>query len=212
MEENQMTFKCPVCRKGNVFLPEDKKGNPSCSYCGTAFFYQKGKEKYQITDKPTLVKFIPQYDFIRTRALGLISPGEWGKVAEGKFLESESKHIDSLKQEQEKIWNSSQIIITTTSNVEGVDIKEYKGIVGSQVMAGINMFKDAFAGLRNVIGGRSKKLQISMNQMRIQAIQELREEAYKIGANAVIGVKLDFDEYAEHMLMLSANGTAVVIE
>ena len=62
-------------------------------------------------------------------------------------------------------------------------------------MAGINVFKDAFAGIRNIIGGRSETLQKSMRKMREQVLLELREEAYKKGANAIIAINLDFDEY-----------------
>ncbi len=74
------------------------------------------------------------------------------------------------------------------------------------------MFKDVFAGFRNVVGGRSQQLQASMKKMREQALRELKEEAFSVGADAIVGVKIDFDEYAEHMLMLSVSGTAVVTE
>ncbi len=104
------------------------------------------------------------------------------------------------------------MIMTTTPTIEYRSITEYRGVVGAQVLAGISIFKDVFAGFRNVVGGRSKQLQSSMKQMREQALQELKEEAFELGANAVVGIKIDFDEYAEGMMMLSASGTAVIAE
>ncbi|MBW8003642.1 MAG: YbjQ family protein [Planctomycetes bacterium] len=104
------------------------------------------------------------------------------------------------------------MVLTTTSAIDGKVITEYKGIVGSQVVAGINVFKDIFAGMRNIVGGRSKQLQESMRKMRSQALLELKEEAFSLNANAVVGIRMDFDEYAEHMLMLTASGTAVKVQ
>ena len=100
------------------------------------------------------------------------------------------KKDERLKKQQEDKERLESMILTTSFAIEGHPIKEYKGIVGAQVMAGINMFKDMFAGFRNVIGGRSKALQDSMRKMREQALEELKEEAFRRGANAVIAIKL----------------------
>jgi len=113
------------------------------------------------------------------------------------------------KKAQEEIFKT--MIISTTPTIEGRIISEYYGIVGAQTMHGINMFKDVLSGIRNVVGGRSKTMQKVMKQMREEALIELREEAFIFGANAVVGIKLDFDEYSEGMIMLSITGTAVLI-
>ncbi len=103
------------------------------------------------------------------------------------------------------------MILTTTPVIEGKPVKQYLGIIGAQNVAGINVFKDMFAKISNVVGGRSDTLQQIMNRMRQQGLDELKEVAAMRGANAVISVRLDFDEYAEHMLMLNITGTAVIV-
>lgn len=207
-----MGFTCPVCREGSIPVAEVKRGNEQCDFCGIMFVIHKGNYQLVSSKKPNQTEYIPMWDFIRRRGFSSLPPEDWENISSGGFLDSETGSINDLKKERDKIIFSQKILISTTSNIDGHSIKEYKGVSGSQVMAGINMFKDVFAGFRNVVGGRSRKLQESMNEMRKQAIHELREEAFQLKANAVVGVKLDFDEYAENMLMLSISGTAVVIE
>jgi uncharacterized protein YbjQ (UPF0145 family) len=103
------------------------------------------------------------------------------------------------------------MIVTTTNEIEERPIKEYKGIITGQVAAGVGIFKDAFAGIRNVVGGRSEALQKTMSQMREEALKDLKQEAFNRNANAIVGVTLDFDEYGEAMLLLTVTGTAVVV-
>ena len=105
----------------------------------------------------------------------------------------------------------NDIIITTTPGIEGKPVREYRGIITGQVAAGVNVFKDIFSGLRNIVGGRSSALQETMKKMREEALADLEEEASRRGANAVVGVTLDFDEYSEGMLLLTISGTAVVV-
>ena len=137
---------------------------------------------------------------------------EWNIIANGGYTEEERKKQEEEKLKEEKEQLKQSIPITTTNDIHGYWVKDYKGIVTGQVAAGISVFKDAFAGIRNVVGGRSKGLQDSMKKMREEALKEIKEEAVELGANAIVGLSLDFDEYAENMLLLTITGTAVEIE
>ncbi|MGB4985223.1 MAG: putative heavy metal-binding protein [Erysipelotrichaceae bacterium] len=106
------------------------------------------------------------------------------------------------------------MIITTTNVIEGKSIKEYKGIVFGEVITGINMFKDIGAGFRNIFGGRSEGYEDELLQARVQALAEMENRASQMGANAVVGVDVDYEVLGTDngMLMVSVSGTAVVIE
>jgi uncharacterized protein YbjQ (UPF0145 family) len=103
------------------------------------------------------------------------------------------------------------MIVTTTNQVEGRPVQEYLGIVTAQSIIGANMFKDFMAGLRDVFGGRSKTYEGVVEQAKEDALRELSQKAQSIGANAVIGVDLDFETVGNSgsMLMVIATGTAV---
>ena len=105
------------------------------------------------------------------------------------------------------------MIITTTQDVPGVEIVEYKGLATGEVVAGINFIKDIGAGLRNFFGGRSQGYEDEIIQARLQALKELEERAAAMGANAVVGFKIDFDGLGTtgSMLLVTATGTAVVV-
>lgn len=105
------------------------------------------------------------------------------------------------------------MIVTTTPSVEGKTIREYKGIVFGEVITGINMFKDIGAGLRNIFGGRSEGYEEELAEARKKALREMEERAEKMGANAVVGVDVDYEVLGADngMLMVSITGTAVVI-
>ena len=105
------------------------------------------------------------------------------------------------------------MIITTTMNVEGHDVKEYKGIVFGEVVEGRNFFKDFMSGIRDVIGGRSGSYENSLMKARQAALDEMADRAQKIGANAVIGVSVQYNTLGQDggMLMVTCTGTAVVI-
>ncbi len=105
------------------------------------------------------------------------------------------------------------MIITTTNTVEGRVIREYKGIVFGEVITGINVFKDIGAGLRNVFGGRSAGYENELSTARDEALKELRERAAALGANAVVGVDVDYEVLGADngMLMVSVSGTAVIV-
>ena len=106
-------------------------------------------------------------------------------------------------------------ILLTTETAPNLNITKRIEIVTAECAFGVNIFKDLFAGVRNVVGGRSEAVQKTMRDSRRTALYELKKEAYEVGANAVVGVDLDYVELAgtgSSMVMLVASGTAVVIE
>lgn len=105
------------------------------------------------------------------------------------------------------------MIVTTTNSIEGKQIVTYKEIVFGEVITGVNMFKDIAAGFRNIFGGRSASYENELLQARKEAIDEMKQRASQIGANAVIGVKVDYETLGADsgMLMVTVSGTAVII-
>jgi len=106
------------------------------------------------------------------------------------------------------------MIVTTTNQIEGKEIVEYKGIIFGEVVAGVDFIKDFAAGITNIFGGRSNSYEGELIQARESALQELQQRAYSIGANAVIGVDIDYEVLGQgnNMLMVIASGTAVVVK
>jgi uncharacterized protein YbjQ (UPF0145 family) len=104
--------------------------------------------------------------------------------------------------------------VTTTPTLEGHRITRYCGIVCGEAILGANLFKDLFAGIRDLVGGRSATYERELSNAREIALRELEERAAQLGANAVVGVDLDYEVLgqANGMLMVSASGTAVVVE
>lgn len=102
------------------------------------------------------------------------------------------------------------MIVTTTPSIEGKTIKQYYGIVTGEAILGANVFKDFFASVRDIVGGRSAAYEQELGRARETAMVEMQERAQVIGANAVVGVDLDY-EVINNMLMVSASGTAVKI-
>ena len=102
------------------------------------------------------------------------------------------------------------MIITTTPSVEGYRIADYKGIVVGEAILGANVFRDLFASITDIVGGRSGAYEEELGKARRTALNELEERAAELGANAVVGVDLDY-EVINNMLMVSASGTAVVL-
>jgi uncharacterized protein YbjQ (UPF0145 family) len=108
------------------------------------------------------------------------------------------------------------MLLTTTTTLEGMRVVRYLGIVDGTAILGANIFKDLFAGIRDVIGGRSAAYERELEQARTIALQEMSERAAHLGANAIIAVDLDYETInmgnGGSMLMVSASGTAVVVE
>ena len=104
--------------------------------------------------------------------------------------------------------------ITTTPSLEGRRIVRYLGVVAGEAIMGANVFKDLFAGVRDIVGGRSGTYERELQRAREIALDELEERARALGANAVVGVDLDYEVLGQgnSMLMVSASGTAVVAE
>lgn len=105
------------------------------------------------------------------------------------------------------------MLITTTPNIEGKTIVEYRGIVAGQAVMGANIFKDLFASIRDVVGGRSGTYERELQKARELALEEMQERARTLGANAVVGIDLDYEVMGKDggMMMVSANGTAVLV-
>lgn len=104
------------------------------------------------------------------------------------------------------------MIVTTTPTIEGRRIVEYKGIVSGEAIMGANVIRDIFAGIRDIIGGRAGAYEEKLNEAKNIAISEMVERARAMGANAIVGVTLDYEEMREGMLMVCCFGTAVVVE
>ena len=107
----------------------------------------------------------------------------------------------------------SDIIVTTTPSVEGRRIVRYAGIVTGEAILGANIFKDLFAGIRDIVGGRSATYERELRSAREIAVSELKQAAIEAGANAVVGVDIDYETVggSGSMLMVSVSGTAVVL-
>ncbi|MBP3400616.1 MAG: YbjQ family protein [Selenomonadales bacterium] len=106
------------------------------------------------------------------------------------------------------------MITTTTATIQGKEIVEYKGLVFGEVVAGVNFIKDIFSGLRDVFGGRSGTYEAELAEAREEAIKEMMQRAEKLGANAIIGIDIDYEVIGQNngMLMVSASGTAVIVK
>jgi uncharacterized protein YbjQ (UPF0145 family) len=104
--------------------------------------------------------------------------------------------------------------VTTTPTVEGKRIREYRGIVTGEAILGANIFRDLFAGLRDIVGGRSAAYEKELRTAREVAMAEMVASAQEQGANAVVGVDLDYEVLGQNngMLMVSISGTAVILE
>lgn len=101
------------------------------------------------------------------------------------------------------------VTVTTTPAIEGRPIVSYLGVVAGEAILGVNVFKDITAGFRNIVGGRSGKYEEELRKARDTAIAELSERAEALGADAVVGAKLDYETVMGQMLMVTASGTAV---
>ena len=104
------------------------------------------------------------------------------------------------------------MIITTTNTIEGHRIVDYRGIVVGEAIMGANIVRDIFANVTDIIGGRSGAYESKLQDARETALRELEQRAVAAGGNAVVGVDLEYEVVGQSMLMVSASGTAVVIE
>ncbi|SUS08511.1 conserved hypothetical protein [uncultured Defluviicoccus sp.] len=108
------------------------------------------------------------------------------------------------------------MLVTTTSTLEGRHVSRYLGVVTGEAILGANIFRDFFAGIRDIVGGRSGSYEKVLREAKDTALREMMEDAKRLGGNAVIGVDLDYETVqvgsGGGMLMVSASGTAVVVD
>ena len=104
------------------------------------------------------------------------------------------------------------MIVTTTPTIEGQKITDYKGIVTGEAIMGANVVRDIFASITDIVGGRSAAYETKLAHARQIALKEMEKNAVDVGANAVVGVDLDYEVIRDGMLMVSASGTAVVVQ
>ena len=105
------------------------------------------------------------------------------------------------------------MILSTTPSIEGRTIREYKGVVTGETIIGANMFKDFMAGIRDIVGGRSGSYEKVLREAKDTSMQEMMERAQAMGANAIVGIDIDYETLGNggSMLMVATSGTAVVI-
>lgn len=105
----------------------------------------------------------------------------------------------------------NRITLTTTNGIDGKPAKDYLGIVTGETIIGANIFKDFFAGIRDIVGGRSGSYEKVLREAKDTAIREMTDQAMRLGADAIIGIDLDYETVGAHggMLMVTASGTAV---
>ena len=182
----------------------------NCSVCGgrLGFFDTKG-----VCSKRGCLKSYRAYQSQTKAEVSEV------KSEEKKSLAAKEKLIFNLEQEksmvsESRIKNAVEAVLLTTETAPELKIINRLEIVTAECAFGMNIFKDLFAGVRDVVGGRSAAVQNTMRDSRRVALSELKREAYEIGANAVIGVDLDYMELSSgaSMVLLVASGTAVVIE
>lgn len=103
------------------------------------------------------------------------------------------------------------MLLTTTPNIQGREITQYFGIVSGETIIGANLFKDFFAGIRDIVGGRASSYESVLREAKESALQEMSDQAARMGANAIIGIDLDYETVGANgsMLMVTAAGTAV---
>ena len=109
--------------------------------------------------------------------------------------------------------NFKIMVLSTTPTIEGHTIREYKGVVTGEKIIGANMFKDLFAGIRDIVGGRAGSYEKVLREAKDEAMREMMERAQMLGANAIVGIDLDYETIGANgsMLMVAASGTAVVL-
>lgn len=106
------------------------------------------------------------------------------------------------------------MIITTTNNVEGKKIKEYIGVIFGEVITGVNFVKDFMAGIRDFVGGRSSSYEEELTKARAQAMEQLQQKAIEMGADAIVGLDIDYEVLGANgsMMMVTVSGTAIKFE
>ena len=135
-----------------------------------------------------------------------------GAIAANQTHDLKASSFNQKRQRDDQV---AAILVTTAHTLQGTEVTKYLGVVSAECAYGMNMFKDMFANVRNLVGGRSAAVEDTMRDSRETVMQELKREAHAKGANAVIAVDLDYTQLGaggNMMVLVSASGTAVVIE
>lgn len=104
------------------------------------------------------------------------------------------------------------MILTTTDNVEGRKVQQYLGVVAGEAVMGANVVRDFLASITDIVGGRSGAYESKLNQARKIAVEEMSENAKRLGADAILGIDIDYEVIREGMMMVAASGTAVKLQ
>ena len=118
-----------------------------------------------------------------------------------------------LTSNEQILLNDSNMILSTTPQIEGRTIREYKGVVTGETIIGANVFRDFMAGIRDFVGGRSGSYEKVLREAKDTSMQEMMQRAHELGANAIVGIDIDYETIGANgsMLMVATSGTAVVI-
>ncbi|MDA9812747.1 YbjQ family protein [Planktomarina temperata] len=125
------------------------------------------------------------------------------------------KEREANAEREQAVEELGSVLLTTAHTLQDVTVTKYLGVVSAECAYGMNMFKDMFANVRNLVGGRSAAVEDTMRDSRETVMQELKREAHAKGANAVIAVDLDYTQLGaggNMMVLVSASGTAVIVE
>jgi len=152
------------------------------------------------------------------KSIGFLESRVDGLCTRCNYLKSLPADEVARANQADRLWGEEQeainSILLTTETAPNLNITKRIEIVTAECAFGMNIFKDLFAGVRDIVGGRSKAVQNTLRDSRRTALYELKKEAYEVGANAVVGVDLDYMEMSSggSMVLLVASGTAVIIE
>ena len=132
-----------------------------------------------------------------------------------EIIEKKRKEINNFEKEIEESLDFEKVLLTTETQMDDLIIKNRIGIITSECVLGMNIFRDIFSGVRDIVGGKSESTQKILKDLREEALKGLKKEAFQKGANTVVGVDLDYSEFSgggKSMLFLVASGTAVITE
>lgn len=147
--------------------------------------------------------------------VGLFDDYDGGVCKACYYAAANAKAQGVYDEQNQRDANIQAILLTTETYPKGLKITQRIEVVTAECAFGMNIFKDLFAGVRNIVGGRSEAVQRTLRDTRRAALYELKKEAFEVGANAVVGVDLDYVELAatgSTMVLLVASGTAVRVE
>jgi len=193
-------------------------GYVACNKCGA--FIKSGRLKFIISNKTgKLYESVKAYQLAENNALGEYSfycqncvniESKKGEAAK----QTTPTSIEGDEREPKKVEEVTQLLITTTNSIEGKKILEYKGIVVRQVFMGVNLSQGIFSGMRDIVGGRTKSMDVEFNKAKSLLLEELARDAVKLGGSAIVGLRIEFENVGKasgNAFMLLGTGTVVVL-